>query len=142
MRFGRTTAALTVAACLAACAPSTADEAADLCGDLESFAATFELLLRPPEDAALGEVRGALEKVAPFLGRLADADATTVALDDELEAVQERFRDGLDGLGDDEPASVADAGLASARPRLAAALGDAAVALGCGDFRVTPEATV
>jgi hypothetical protein len=114
-----------------ACGPSPEEEAADLCRDLRSLDRTFELLLVPPQDATVGEVRGALEKVAPFLGRLAAPDATEVAVDDELRIVEEAFRDALDGLGDDEPATAADEALRVDRPRLAAVVADAAAALGC-----------
>ena len=137
--------AIVTVACLAAvagCTPSEAEEVADLCRDLGSFGGTFELLLGPPDEATLGEVRGALEKVAPFLGRMADVEATPAALDDELRAVEEGFRDALEGLGDDEPATVAAAGLELVRPRLQTALAEAASALGCAPLRAGAEATV
>ena len=116
---------------LASCGPSAGEEAADLCGDLRSFGATFDLLLQPPPDATVGEVRGALEKVAPFLDRVAALDASPEALEVEIAAVEETFREALDGLGDDEPASSADDALDHERPRLASVLADAADAIGC-----------
>jgi hypothetical protein len=132
-RPGRARVALGLLAVLAAaaCGPSPEEEAADLCRDLRNLDRTFELLLVPPDDATVGEVRGALEKVAPFLDRLAAPDATDGVVDAELEVVEEAFRDAFDGLGDDGPATAADAELRGDRPRLAAAVADAAAALGC-----------
>ena len=132
------------------CAGSDADEVADLCRDLGSFRATFALLLAPPPDATVGEVRGALEKVAPFLGRISDSDATPRSLDDAIDEAETSFRDGLDGLGDDEPASVAERALARARPRMADAVEAAASSLACdaprpapgGSLPAEPRATV
>jgi hypothetical protein len=118
---------------LAGCRPAPEDEVADLCGDLRNLRETFAVLLAPPPDASLGEVRGALEKIAPFLDRVAGVDATSAAIDAEIEDVTEAVRDGLDGLGDDDPATRADESLRSARPRLDSVVAEAASALGCAD---------
>jgi hypothetical protein len=135
-RAARTTigglASLALALAVAPGCSSPNDDRVDVCRDLGSFGETFELLLAPPPDATIGEVRGALEKIAPFLERVAAADATSDALDDELVSVEEAFRDALDGLGDDEPATEADAELRGDRPRLAALLAEASSALDCG----------
>jgi len=116
---------------LAACGATAEQEAADLCADLRNLDATFELLLVPSDDATVGAVRGALEKVSPFLERLAASEATGEAVDHELDAVEEAFRDGLEGLGDDEPASAAEASLRGDRPRMAAVLAEASSAHAC-----------
>jgi len=121
----------TAGVALAACGASAEEEAADLCADLRNLDATFELLLVPSDDATVGAVRGALEKVSPFLERLASSDATGEAVDRELDAVEEAFRDGLEGLGDDEPASAAEASLQGDRPRMAAVLAEASSAHAC-----------
>lgn len=116
---------------LASCGPSAAEEATDLCGDLRSFGATFDLLLERQPDATVGEVRGALEKVTPFLDRVMALEASAEPLDAEIAAVEEAFREALEGLGDDEPSSSADNALDPERPRLARVLAAAAAALGC-----------
>ena len=118
---------------LAACAPSAEEVRTDLCVDIESYGATIELLLAPPADATAGEVRGALEKAAPFLERVGSNDATPPDLDAELAAIEETFRTALDGVGDDEPADVVAPGLSGARPRAADALAETSVALGCAE---------
>jgi hypothetical protein len=129
-RLTRTVACVAALTALASCGSSD-DEVTDVCGDLRSFGATFELLLQPQADATVGEVRGALEKVAPFLGRVAGVDATPESLDDEIAAVEETFRDGLEDLGDDEPSSRVDDRLGGERPRLENVLAQAAAVLGC-----------
>jgi len=121
--------AVAVAAVTASCEPSPEALAEDLCRDLRSFGATFELLEAPPPGASVGEVRGALEKVAPFLERLADAPQTPPPLEDELAGVETAFRDVVDGIGDDEPASVLVPG--DVPVRLRGALAAAAGAIGC-----------
>jgi hypothetical protein len=121
--------ALAVAGATAGCGPSPEALAEDLCRDLRSFRATFELLEAPPPWASVGEVRGALEKVAPFLERLADAPQTPAPLEDELAEVETAFRDVVEGIGDDEPASVLVPGDAPARLRRA--LAASAASLGC-----------
>jgi hypothetical protein len=115
---------------LASCGSSD-EEIADLCGDLRSFGATFELLVRPQVDATVGEVRGALEKVAPYLGRVAAVDATPESLDAEIADVEETFRDALEDLGDDEPSSRVDDRLGGERPRLENVLARTVAVLGC-----------
>jgi hypothetical protein len=130
VRLRRAVACVAALAALASCS-SSAEEVADLCGDLRSFGATFDLLLQPQAGATVGEVRGALEKVAPFLGRVAGVDVTPEELDAGIAAVEETFRDALDGLGDDEPASQLDDRLRVDRPRLGNVLAQAAAALGC-----------
>jgi hypothetical protein len=124
---------IVAAVVLPACRPTTQEEVADLCGDLRNLRDTFTLILAPPSEASLGEVRGALEKVAPFLDRVAKVDVTSPAIDAEIEEVTDAVRDGLEGLGDDEPATRADEPLGPARLRLASVLADAASALGCAD---------
>jgi hypothetical protein len=130
VRLRHTVACVAALTALASCGSSD-EEIKDLCGDMRSFGATFELLLLPQADATVGEVRGALEKVAPFLGRLAGVDATPESLDAEIAAVEETFRDALEDLGDDEPSSRVDDRLGGERPRLENALAQAAVVLGC-----------
>lgn len=124
-------AALVLIVVAAACGPSGSEEVADLCTDLDSFGATFDLLTEPPTDATVGQVRGALEKVAPFLGRVRDVDATDERLDDELDAVEELYRDAFDGIGDDEPVARIEPRLGDAPSRLSADLEAAATALAC-----------
>jgi hypothetical protein len=121
--------AVAVATAAAGCEPAPEAVAEDLCRDLGSFRATLELLESPPPGASVGEVRGALEKVAPFLERLADAPQTPAPLEDELSEVETALRDVVEGIGDDEPASVLVPGDAPARLRVA--LAAAAAALGC-----------
>jgi hypothetical protein len=116
---------------LVSCGPSAGEEATDLCGDLRSFGATFDLLIERQPGVTVGEVRGALEKVTPFLDRVVALDASAEALDVEIAAVEEAFREDLQGFGDDEPASRADDALGPDRPRLASALSAAAAAIGC-----------
>jgi hypothetical protein len=130
VRLRRTVACLAALTVLASCGSSD-EEVADLCGDLRSFGATFELLVQPQADATVGEVRGALEKVAPFLDRVAGVDATPESLDDEIAGVEETFRDALAELGDDEPSSRVDDRLGGERPRLENVLAQAAAVLGC-----------
>jgi hypothetical protein len=120
-------------AAMTSCGPSADEEAADLCRDLGSLRATFHLVLAPPTGATVGQVRGAVEKVAPILTRAAGTQETAEALDERIDDTVEAFRDGLDDLGDDEPASAADPRLAAVRPRLADAVEDVAAALGCDD---------
>ena len=126
----RAVACVAALAALTSCSSSD-EEVADLCGDLRSFGATFELLLQPQADTTVGEVRGALEKVAPYLGRVAGVDVTPEELDAEIAAVEETFRDALEGLGDDESSSRVDDRLRVDRPRLGNVLAEAAAVLGC-----------
>jgi hypothetical protein len=123
--------AAVAAVALGACAPSAEEVRTDLCADLESYGSTIELLLAPPVDSTAGEVRGALEKVSPFLERMGSSDATPADLDAELVAIEEGFRSALDGVGDDEPADVVAAGLSGVRSRAADVLAETSVALGC-----------
>jgi len=124
---------LVTSAIASACAPSEDEEVTDVCDDLRSLRATFDLLLEPPEGATVGEVRGALEKVAPVLARASAVDATDAAVDDGIDDAVEAFRDGLDGLGDDEPASLAKPRLTEARSRMHGAVDAATASLGCPD---------
>lgn len=124
-------AALVFTFVVSSCGPSEAEEVVHLCADLGSFGATFELLADPPADATVGQIRGALEKVAPFLGRVRDVDATDEALDGELDAVEDVYRDAFDGIGDDEPVERIEPRLGDGPVRLSAELDAAARALGC-----------
>jgi hypothetical protein len=123
--------ALLLIALLVGCGPSGEDAIRDLCGDLDNLAPTFELVVAPPSDARLGEVRGALEKVAPALERGRRASQVPPALADELEAVEEALRDELAGFGDDEV--VGDLGFSPTglQRRLGDAVDDLEVTLGC-----------
>lgn len=124
-------AALVLTVVVSACGPSGSEEVADLCADLDSFGATFDLLTDPPPHATVGQIRGALEKVAPFLRRVRDVDSTDELLDDELDAVEELLRDAFDGIGDDEPLARIEPRLGDAPSRLSADLDAAASALAC-----------
>ena len=114
------------------CIGSSAEETArDLCGDLANLDETITLLTAPTAEASVGDVRGAYEKVAPVLERIAAAPQVSEELETTLIALQEAFRDAFAGVGDDEPATVVVAPLAAPREGLRITLSDASVALGC-----------
>lgn len=118
-------------ALLAACGPSGEEAIRDLCGDVDNLGPTFELVVSPPAEVRIGEVRGALDKVSPALDRGRRASPVPPALADELEAVEEALRDEMAGLGDDEV--VGDVGFAPAglQRRLGNAVAELQATLGC-----------
>jgi hypothetical protein len=92
----------------ASCDGDTPDEVrADLCGDLGHLGPTIVLLVDPPVNVTIGELRGALEKLDPTVGDLEDSELVAEHLMQALLDARAGYRIALKPFGDDEPGSEA-----------------------------------
>lgn len=92
-----------VTATSVSCGGSPGEERATLCEDLGNLAATVEVIANPPVDAAVGEIRGAIEKLDPTIEHAEDAGVVPDDEADGLRADQEAALQALKGIGDDTP---------------------------------------
>lgn len=138
-RVGAVALVSVLAVGLAGCRSTTADEqAASLCEDLLHLRATVTLLVRPPTDATVGQVRAALEKVDPTFDALDRSSVIPDALRSQLVEARRGYKDAIGGTGDDDPASAVTADVADARQRLEAAYQAVIGGLGCLGASSTP----
>jgi hypothetical protein len=106
---------VTVALLATACARSTPqEEIAAICEDLRNLSATVDLVVAPPPDATVGEVRGATEKLDPTIHQLERSGAVDDADAEAMRTSQEDVLEALEGIGDDD--LVADLPLALLQP--------------------------
>jgi hypothetical protein len=128
-----------LALALTACWSSTPQEqVVSLCEDLHHLQATVTLLAHPPADATVGQVRAALEKLEPTFDAVDRSSLVSDTLRDQLREAMRDFSEGMDGVGDDDPASRVAADVADARQRLRAAYAVVVGVLGCGATSPAP----
>jgi hypothetical protein len=111
---------------------------ADLCQDLVHLEATVGLLAAPPSTARVGQVREALEKLAPtsaVLGESLVADR----LQADFFGAQDGYRAAIDGVGDDELIGPARLEVSGPARRLAASYGAILGSLRCTQILQTPS---
>lgn len=118
-----------------ACAGDTEQEMrVDLCGDLANLGPTIGLLVDPPVNVTVGELRGALEKLDPTIGGLEDSDLVPEHLMEALLDARTGYRLALKPLGDDEPGSEAAGDAAGPAIDLGVTTSEVIADLGCAQL--------
>lgn len=135
--FGRRASASALVAsgvvlALTACASTApAEEAAALCEDLGNLVETRAVIVAPPPDATVGDVRGATEKLDPTIEQAEDAGVVPDADADAIRADQEALLEALEGVGDDDELTAMPAEAIEAGRRLTDGLVRLELTLGC-----------
>jgi hypothetical protein len=122
---------LLVIALTASCAQSPPEERAALCEDLVNLAATVDLFARPPDDATVGDVRGAIEKLGPTIQQAEDAGVVADTDADAFRARHEAALEALEDYGDDERFAKVPPESVAATDTLAATYRRVLTSLGC-----------
>ena len=126
-------AVATISAVLAGCALGSPQERrVDLCGDLAHLGDTIALLVRPPAEARVGEVRGSLDKLDPTLEAIEDAaDLVPENVTDAVRDAQDAYREAIEGIGDDHFLAEEDVPVAEAQGDLEEAVRGVEAELAC-----------
>lgn len=122
---------------LSGCAPSASDEAASLCEDLGNLAATVSLISAPPEDATVGQVRGATEKLDPTIDQAEHAGVVPDPEGEGFRAAQEAVLESLKGIGDDTPIPEVPADRLAPIDELTTRYEGIVASLGCSELGAT-----
>jgi hypothetical protein len=121
------------ASAIGACGPSPAEVAADLCHDLDALRGTLGFLHHPPDEATVGLIRAAVDRLDPTFTRVSEDDVVPAATAARLVGAQSDYREVLDPYGDDEPIPTVRPALQTPARRLLDAVAVAHIQLGCDD---------